>query len=263
MTKRIKRHQNFEISLQITSDAFIRPPRETQRNWFLSRAIKELSDDLLALDRQARHFIKGAEVVSFKDKTQQQLSSQEIMEDWQRPVMQAMATAVARSHGDILEIGFGRGVASSFLQAHQPESHTVMECNLSLLDSWQTWKKQYPGRKIRLVPGLWQDSIGQLGQFDGIFFHTYPLNEREYIEQVVHSVTFAEHFFPEAAKHLKPGGCFTYLSNEWESLSRGHQRLLFRYFSSFTLSRVEDLNIPENSRDVQWSDAMVIVKAVK
>lgn len=73
----------------------------------------------------------------------------------------------------------------------------------------------------------------------------------------------AEHFFPHAAEHLKSGGVFTYLSNETDSLSRGHQRLLFRYFYSFTLSRVIGLNIPEDSHDAQWSDNMVIIKAVK
>ena len=62
--------------------------------------------------------------------------------------------------------------------------------------------------------------------FDGIFFHTYPLNEAEFVEQVAQSSTFAEHFFPVAAEHLNPGGVFTYLTNEIDSFSRPHQRAL-------------------------------------
>ena len=32
-----------------------------------------------------------------------------IWEDWQLPLMQAMAGIVTETHGEVLEIGFGRG----------------------------------------------------------------------------------------------------------------------------------------------------------
>ncbi len=38
------------------------------------------------------------------------------MEDWQTPLMQAMARHVTETHGDVLEIGFGRGVSAEFIQ---------------------------------------------------------------------------------------------------------------------------------------------------
>jgi guanidinoacetate N-methyltransferase len=99
--------------------------------------------------------------------------------------------------------------------------------------------------------------------YDGIFFHTYPLNEEEYQEQVTQSVTFAAHFFDTAARHLNPGGAFTYLTNERDSLSRAHQRLLLSYFSSFSVSMIRELDIPDSSRDAHWSNQMALVKAVK
>ena len=74
--------------------------------------------------------------------------------------------------------------------------------------------------------------------------------------------TFAEHFFETAARHLHPKGVFTYFSNEIDSLSRGHQRELFKYFSSFSL-KVIDLKLPDDINDTWWADSMVIVKAVK
>jgi guanidinoacetate N-methyltransferase len=79
----------------------------------------------------------------------------------------------------------------------------------------------------------------------------------------VQSVTFAAHFFPKAERLLRPGGRFSYLTNEADSLSRGHQRLLFQHFSSFSLSRVTDLPLPDDTRDAHWSAEMVIVKAIK
>jgi len=263
MTRRIKRHQQFDLTLQIHSDDFIRTPRPAQRNWLLNRVVKEFSDDLLALDAQAREFIRGGEAGNFGDRRDSALSEQQIMEDWQIPVMRAMADAVTASHGDILEIGFGRGIASDFIQQCGVASHTIIECNPQVVQQCEHWRERRPNRSIHIVPGLWQDVIDQLNSYDGVFFHTYPLTEQDHIEQVVRSTTFAEHFFPTAAGLLRPGGSFSYLSNETDSLSRGHQRLLFRHFSSFTLSRVQGLKVPEDSHDVQWSDSMVIIKAVK
>lgn len=264
MTRRIKRHKDFEITLQIKNDDFISPPRDAQRNWVLNRALKEFSDDLTALDHLARDFISGTDATWFeKDRSQANLSAQQIMEDWQIPIMQAMAAVVAGDHGDVLEIGFGRGIASNFIQDCGVSSHTIIECNADVIRLCETWREQRPQAQINIVAGMWQDVIDRLGVYDGIFFHTYPLGEQDHIEQVVRSTTFAEHFFSTAAEHLRPGGKFSYLSNETDSLSRSHQRLLFHYFTSFSLSQVTGLNIPEDSGDAHWSDAMVIIEAVK
>lgn len=48
-----------------------------------------------------------------------------------------------------------------------------------------------------------------------------------------------------------------------ESLSRGHQRLVFKYFSSFSLKRVGPLKVPERCIDTLWADSMVVIGAVK
>jgi guanidinoacetate N-methyltransferase len=264
MTRRIKRHKDFEITLQIKNDEFIRPPRDAQRNWVLNRALKEFSDDLTALDTLTKDFISGTDATWLeKDRGQESLSAQQIMEDWQIPIMQAMAKAVTGNHGDVVEIGFGRGIASDFIQDCGVSSHTIIECNPDVIRQCETWREQHSQAEIDIVTGMWQDVIDTLGEYDGIFFHTYPLGEEDHIEQVVRSTTFAEHFFSTAADHLKPGGKFSYLSNETDSLSRSHQRLLFRYFTSFSLSQVTELNIPENSGDAHWTDAMVIIEAVK
>ena len=44
----------------------------------------------------------------FPNLTYTSLTEQEIMEDWQVPLMRVMAAHVAEAHGDVLEIGFGR-----------------------------------------------------------------------------------------------------------------------------------------------------------
>jgi guanidinoacetate N-methyltransferase len=263
MTRRLRRHQDFEVVLQITRDDFIRPPRDAQRNWLLNRALNEFVDDLQHLDEVSRRFVSGREQPHMADRTQARLSDEQIMEDWQIPVMRAMAEIVAGNNGDVLEVGFGRGISATMIQEHGVRSHTVVECNDDVVERFHRWREQYPGRDIRLVHGRWQDTVEQLDTYDGIFFHTYPLNEQEYVEHVVRSVTFAEHFFPTAAGHLRPGGIFTYLTNESDSLSRAHQLLVFRFFREFTLRRVAPLVLPEESRDDLWGDSMVVIRAVK
>ncbi len=262
MTRKLKRTRAFELQLELRDDAFIRPPNDAQRNWLLNRFVREAADDLQALDEVAQRFVPGGARDLPADMRQATLSDDQIMEDWQLPLMEAMASIAARSGGDVLEIGFGRGVSAGMIQRHGVRSHTIVECNDSVIDRFTRWRETLADWDIRLVPGLWQDVIGTLGEFDAVFFHTYALDEDEAVELVAGSVTFAAHFFPVAAAHLRAGGVFTYLSNEIDSLSRAHQRLLFEHFRSVRMQRVS-LTLPPDVRDAWWADSMVVVEAVK
>lgn len=263
MTRRIKRFADFEVLLEITNDDFICPPRTVQRNWLLNQAIGEFSEDLLRLDDLARRFVPGAEGNTMQERVGAVLVDDEIMEDWQIPLMEAMAQIVTETQGHVLEVGFGRGVSADLIQRQGVKSHIIVECNDSVIERFHDWRARYADRDIRLIPGKWQDVVDQLGLYDGIFFHTYPLNQEEYLEYVFRSVTFAEHFFPTAAAHLRPGGIFTYFTAEIDSFSRAHQRLVFRYFKEFTLRIVDNLPLPQDVKDSWWIDSMVVIKAVK
>ncbi len=263
MTRRIKRLKDFEITLQLRNEQFLRPPRDSQRNWLLNKAMTEFAQNLVATSEIAAGFVPGSDSVPDGDRTQSDLSDEQIMEDWQLPMMQAMADIATEGHGDVLEIGFGRGVSSSMIQERGVRSHTIVECNDAIVRRFEDWKKTFPENDIRLVHGLWQDTLPQLGEFDSIFFHTYPLNEEEFVEQIGESTTFADHFFPHAAQHLRVGGVFTYLSNEVDSLGRPHQRLLLKHFRSIEIRIIDSLPVPDDVRDAWWSDTMVAVRAVK
>lgn len=263
MTRRLRRHDSFEVVLQITDDAFIRPPRDAQRNWLLNRTLNELTDELMHLDAVARRFVPGREHAGLPDRANATLRDDEIMEDWQIPVMQAMAEVVTAEHGAVLEVGFGRGISATMIQDAGVRSHTIVECNDDVIARYDRWRERYPDRDIRLIRGRWQDTVDQFGKYDGIFFHTYPLSEEEYVEQVVRSVTFAASFFPVAAAHLREGGVFAYLTNEIDSLGRAHQRLLLRWFREFAMRAVGPLELPADSRDDLWGDSMIVVKAVR
>ncbi|WP_282123521.1 class I SAM-dependent methyltransferase [Algibacter mikhailovii] len=262
--KKIKRSNAFEINVTIHDDTFIRPPKDSQRNALVNRAIKEFAGELNILDEQAKHFVPGATLHSFDlDREQKVMEDQEIMEDWQIPLMKEMAKAIAENGGDILEIGFGRGVSADMIMQHPINSYTAVECNNDVIKTYfETFKTTHENKKIQLVHGLWQDHINDLGLFDGILFHTYPLNDDEYMQYVNGSITFAEHFFKHASDHLKPNGAFTYFSNEIDSLSREHQQLILKYFSSFSI-KIIPLIMPEDVRDTWWANSIVVIKAIK
>jgi guanidinoacetate N-methyltransferase len=255
---------DFKTSIQLINTDFMRPPLESQREWLLDQLMREMRDDLIHLNKVSSRFVAGSpRGLEEFDITEVALSDDDIMEDWQVPIMRSMAAGVGETHGDILEIGFGRGVAASFIQEHEIRSHTVIEANAHSVNThFSEFKKRYPDRDIQVHHGMWQDKIDPLGTFDGILFHAFPLNEEDFIENIVNSVTFAAHFFPHAAAHLKPGGVFTYLSTEIDSLGRGHQRALFQHFTSVTTSTLA-VQVPQDTRDSWWADSMVIVKAVK
>lgn len=263
MTRKLRRTRDYELVLEIKNENFIAPPRDAQRNWLLNKTMAEFAFDLDALNQQASRFVEGSVgAVKFEDRTNTVLSDEEIMEDWQIPLMRAMAEEVTASHGDVLEIGFGLGVGSDFIQEMGVKSHTIVEVNDSVVERYHDWRKKYPASAFKLLHGLWQDKVSEFEMYDGIFFHTFPLNEADYIEQVVSSVTFAEHFFTTASSHLRDGGVFSYMTNEIDSLSREHQRLLLKHFSSFGV-RIVELNVPDDVQDTWWIDQMVVVRAVK
>lgn len=260
--RRLKRTPQLEVSLTINDEQFIKPPKDYQRSTLVNRAIKEFVDDLHILHEQAANFVPGETVNTLSDRVQKELADEEIMEEWQLPLMQKMAEVVTAAKGEVLEIGFGLGVSASMIQEQRVKAHTIIECNDFVVEKYHEWKKQYPNQKIDLVHGLWQDTIDDLGKYDGIFFHTYPLNEEEYMKYVNGRVTFAEHFFETAAAHLNEGGVFTYFTNEIASMGRAHQQALFAHFSTISL-QIVPLKMPADVKDTWWADSMVVIKAIK
>ncbi len=268
----IQRKPEFDVYLKINKEEFVNPPQKNQRNWLLRRALDEFSDDLCELDAVSKRFVSGSERAGIErswtgsraEYTPSELiiEGQQVMQDWEEPLMKAMAEIVTESKGDIVEVGFGMGISASYIQEGCPRSHSIIECNHDVIKAFTEWKHTYPGRDIRLLQGRWQEVVESLQEYDGVFFDTYPTSEEEFEQSVINSINFAEAFIPAAAKLLRPGGVFTYYTNEIDSFSRRHQRLLLRHFSSFTLSIVRSLVPPEDCH-YWWADSMAVVKAVK
>lgn len=271
----IRRFPQFEVQLKLKDEEFIKPPKEAQRNWLLRRALDEFASDLKHLDVVSRRFVAGSprprlETAAWGahqaayDDHQLIIAGQQVMQDWELPLMDAMAKVVTEAHGDVLEVGFGLALSATCIQKYGVRSYTIIEANQEVVKRFHEWQKQFPGRDIRLLHGRWHDVHTQLQDetFDGVFFDTVPTFEDEYLREVIDNVVMAEDFFPVAARVLRPGGIFTWYTNEIDTLSRGHQRLIQKYFSSFTVTVARPIYPPEDCH-YWFADSMVVVKAVK
>jgi hypothetical protein len=268
----LRRAPSFQISLDVDDERFVEMPKPELREWLLQRQLDELRDDLVHLDRVAGRFVTGSrrtgigegweESRARYDEDELVIEEQQVMQSWERPLMKAMARIVAETGGDVLEVGFGMGISATFIQEAGVRSHTIVECNQDVIEEFHRWRSRYPDRDIRLVEGKWQDVEDRLDGFDGVFFDTYPVDEEEFREYVLRHITFAQHFFPTAAKCLRKGGIFTYYTNEIDTFSRRHQRLVFEHFDSLSLEVVRGLRPPKDC-NYWWADSMVVAKAVR
>ncbi len=256
----------FRLELQELGTGLIAAPRETQRRWLIGRALEECATEVEHLDAIAPTLVAGTERrlgVTVRDLERAGHDARELMEDWQIPLLDAMARHVTSTRGDVLEIGFGRGVSAEMIQRLGVRSHTIIEPNAQVIEQhFEPWRARHAEASIRLIPARWQDVGAPLGPFDGVFFHAVPVNEHEFAEFMVRGVTFAEHAFEAMAALLRRGGVFTYLTTEIDSLSREHQRRLLRHFREISL-RVEPLDVPADTRDMWWATSMVVIKAVR
>lgn len=103
--------------------------------------------------------------------------SLQVMMEWEKPYMEACIAAL-QPKGDVLEIGFGLGYSATAIQSYHPASHTIIECDPTVVQKAKEWAKNYP--HVRIVQDMWQNVLPTLGVFDAIFFDDYcPLSEKE------------------------------------------------------------------------------------
>ena len=165
-------------------DGFVRAPTDDQRRLILRRVADEVVGELAEMDRIAPGFVANEPFAPYTQEWQDApatysdsellIDGQEVMQDWEAPLMRAMADRAAASHGDVLEIGFGMGISATYLQELGVRSHTIVEPNEGVIEAFERWRAQYPDRDIRLIKGFWEDVVDQLGRYDGVLYDPYP-----------------------------------------------------------------------------------------
>ena len=94
----------------------------------------------------------------------------EVIMSWEAPIMEKSAEFICHNKGDILEIGFGMGICSDYIQAEGVNSHTIVEIHPQIIERLKSWASGKSN--VTIVEGDWS-SVNGLGTYDGIFIDTY------------------------------------------------------------------------------------------
>jgi hypothetical protein len=105
-------------------------------------------------------------------------TGEQVMMDWEDSLMSASAAYITQNGGDILEIGFGMGIASNYIQSHSISSHIIIENHPQVLEKLETWSSGKSN--ITIISQSWADVTGSLSTYDGIFYDTYG-DDRNYL----------------------------------------------------------------------------------
>ena len=94
----------------------------------------------------------------------------EVMMSWEASIMEKSAEFICHNSGDILEIGFGMGICSDYIQAQGVNSHTIVEIHPQIIKRLNTWASGKSN--VTIIEGDW-NSVSGLGTYDGIFIDTF------------------------------------------------------------------------------------------
>ena len=94
----------------------------------------------------------------------------EVMMSWEAPIMEKSAEYICQSKGDILEIGFGMGICSDYIQGQDVNSHTIVEIHPQIIEKLKVWAEGKDN--VIIIEGDWS-SVDDLGTYDGVFLDTF------------------------------------------------------------------------------------------
>ena len=109
------------------------------------------------------------DILTFEDDKITTNDGREVMMSWETPIMEKSAEYICESKGDILEIGFGMGICSDYIQAQGVNSHTIVEIHPQIIERLKVWAEDKDN--VTIVEGDW--SAVNLNTYDGIFIDTY------------------------------------------------------------------------------------------
>jgi spermidine synthase len=120
-----------------------------------------------------------------------------VMMDWETSLMEKHALRVTQNQGDILEIGFGMGISSTFIQNAGCSTHTIVEANPQILEKLYQWSEDKNG--VIIIEGDWYNSLDTIYErkYDGIWYDADCSNIMKVRTLLVDRL-------------LKSGGVFTY-----------------------------------------------------
>ena len=110
------------------------------------------------------------EILTFEDTKILSEQGAEVMMSWETSIMEKSAEFICHNSGDVLEIGFGMGICSDYIQAQGVNSHTIVEIHPEIIEKLKIWADGKSN--VIIIEGDWSSMSG-LSTYDGIFIDTY------------------------------------------------------------------------------------------
>jgi guanidinoacetate N-methyltransferase len=246
----VARHHNIDLS------------NWTTRSRVLTRAAIERSEELESLkrrltampDRRLETFTCAIEQRPDRlDGEALAIGGQPVMQAWETPLMRALVCSLPIEGGDVIEIGFGLGIANSLIVAREPRSYTVLERNPYVAEKARASLASLPFPSW-VIETCWRETDFS-AEFDAILFDAYPSDSDEMMAMFKSGRLLFEDNLPSATKALKKGGVMTFYCAEVDSLSRTLQRRLIRDFDSFSIRVVE---VQPDKSCSYWCEASMV-----
>lgn len=181
----------------------------------------------------------------------------QVMQDWEKPYMKDLADVATSNGGHILEFGFGLGISAGYIQKSKLiRRHTIIEAHPDVINyATKKFRNELKSGRMNILQGFWEDITPMLkdNYFDGVLFDTSPLGQE----------TEFFHYFPcfdEVYRVLKPGGVFSYFSDEPKEISQKHLELLKKTGFRKINYRVCKINPPRKCN--YWKQKTIITPVV-
>ena len=94
--------------------------------------------------------------------------SLQILAEWKKLYAEALIDTLKPS-GNVLQIGYGLGIAADRIQKLKPKSHVIIESNPTIVSQMKSWAEKNPG--VSILEKNWEQAFPKLGAFDAIFFN--------------------------------------------------------------------------------------------
>ncbi len=189
----------------------------------------------------------------YVDDVRLEIAGHPVMQRWEDPYMKKLAEIATMNGGRVLEVGFGLGIAASYIQEALLEEHHIIEANDHIFERLKGFAKSAKCPTI-LHSGFWEDISSNFDDefFDGILFDTYPITLKE-----LPTARFS--FFSEAYRLLKTGGVFTHYSGELNFIPKYKAYLLKAGFTNFS-GELVSVNPPTDC--LYWSNNQIMAPTI-
>lgn len=138
------------------------------------------------------------------------IGSFSVVEYWEAPIQEGLASEALGIGGRILEVGYGLGICARKIAASRPKRHVVVEAH-PLIASWA--ERDLAATGSRVICALWEDLLPELdsADWDVIVFDAYPLDGPAFTGTSVEVVQMVTPALPDSARVLGTGGTLFFL----------------------------------------------------